>query len=80
MGRKRRPAHIRLRPPLAQGHHSVDHVAKIKPAVLESLQQGGFRFTPDCPNPGCVMVHLGGPSQGTAAAAAAQPEPHRARL
>lgn len=37
-----------------QGHHSADHVAKIKPAVYDMLKEKGYHFTPDVPNPGCA--------------------------
>jgi hypothetical protein len=42
-----------------QGHHSFDGVAKIKPAILAMLTEGGYDARPDVPNEGaCVCVLL----------------------
>jgi hypothetical protein len=38
-----------------QGHHSFDGVAKIKPAILAMLQEGGYDARPDVPNEGASV-------------------------
>jgi hypothetical protein len=43
-----------------QGHHSAGGVAKIKPAVLQLLREGGWEAREGVPNGGCCSVHVSG--------------------
>ncbi|EPX73170.1 SMR and DUF1771 domain-containing protein [Schizosaccharomyces octosporus yFS286] len=42
---------------VGQGHHSVNHVEKLKPAVMQMLDQNNFRYSHE-PNEGRIYVSL----------------------
>lgn len=47
------------------GNHSEGGVRKIKPAVVEVLNKGGWKYEDDTPNHGCCTVYFTAPSAET---------------
>lgn len=47
------------------GNHSEGGVRKIKPAVIEVLNKGGWKFDDDTPNHGCCTVYFTAPTAET---------------
>lgn len=45
---------------VGRGSHSVDGVAKLRPAVMQMMGKYGVSVTPDKPNVGCIYVELDG--------------------
>lgn len=49
------------------GNHSEGGVRKIKPAVVEVLNKGGWKYEDDTPNHGCCTVYFTAPAVETSA-------------
>jgi hypothetical protein len=43
---------------VGQGNHSVDGIAKIKPAMVDMAQRLQMQYEIDPKNPGCIVVYL----------------------
>ncbi|KAI9284793.1 hypothetical protein BC943DRAFT_267712, partial [Umbelopsis sp. AD052] len=44
---------------VGQGNHSIDHIAKLKPAITTMVEKYNVHVEPNTPNPGCLYVEFG---------------------
>jgi len=44
---------------VGRGNHSVDHIAKLKPAITHLVEKYDVHVEPNTPNPGCLYVQFG---------------------
>ncbi|KAI8579952.1 hypothetical protein K450DRAFT_239878 [Umbelopsis ramanniana AG] len=44
---------------VGRGNHSIDHIAKLKPAITTMVEKYNVHVEPNTPNPGCLYVEFG---------------------